>query len=180
MYISTSKKSYCRFCLSFCGIKIDFDADGIPKKVVGDSDHPVSKGYTCRKGRSLLEFYTKGRLLQPMQFGRTSLSWDQALSCLGSTIKNVIASHGPDAVALYAGTNANLDTAGMWAALGFMYRLKSNNIYTVASIDAINKQVVLENITSGTALGLIPQIDFDHTDCLLMVGSSEYSISAYA
>ena len=172
MYISTTKKSYCRFCLSFCSIKIHFDADGIPKKVFGDSDHPVSKGYTCSKGRSLLEFYSKGRLLQPMQFGITSLSWDQALGRLGQTIKNVIASHGPDAVALYAGTNATLDSTGMWTALGFMYRLKSSNIYTVASIDAINKQVVLENITSGTALGLIPQIDFDHTDCLLLVGSN--------
>lgn len=170
MDTSTTKRSYCRFCLSFCGIKVSFDAQGVPLRVLGDADHPVSKGYTCKKGRSLLEFYSRGRLLQPMQVGNASLSWDQALGSLGQTIKDVVASHGPDAVALYAATNATLDATGMWTALGFMYRLQSSNIYTVASIDAINKQVVLENITSCTALGLIPQIDFDRTDCLLLVG----------
>lgn len=172
MDTSISKRSYCRFCLSFCGVKINFDAHGMALRVLGDSDHPVSKGYTCKKGRSLLEFYSKGRLLQPMQFGSTSMSWDQALGSLGQTIKDIVASHGPDAVALYAGTNATLDATGMWTALGFMYRLQSSNIYSVATIDAINKQVVLENITSCTALGLIPQIDFDRTDCLLLVGSN--------
>ena len=172
MDITTTLPSYCRFCLSFCGVKISFDADGMPLRVLGDSDHPVSKGYTCKKGRNLLEFYSKGRLLKPMQFGNVDLSWDQALSRLGQTIKDVVASHGSDAVALYAGTNATLDATGMWTALGFMYRLQSNNIYTVASIDAINKQFALENITSGAALGLIPQIDFDRTDCLLLVGTN--------
>ncbi|MHB1091320.1 molybdopterin-containing oxidoreductase family protein [Thiobacillus sp.] len=172
MDTSVSKRSYCRFCLSFCGIKINLNAQGVPQRILGDADHPVSRGYTCKKGRSLLEFYSRDRLLQPMQFGGTSLSWDQALVNLGKTIKDVVASHGPDAVALYAGTNATLDATGMWTALGFMYRLQSSNIYTVASIDAINKQVVLENITSYTALNLIPQIDFDQTDCLLLVGAN--------
>ncbi len=169
---STSKRSYCRFCLSFCGIKIDFDAHGVPIGVAGDSDHPVSKGYTCKKGRNLLEFYARGRLLQPMQFGSSSLKWDDAICRLAQTIRDVVASHGPDAVALYAGTNATLDATGIWTALGFMYRLKSSNIYTVASVDAINKQVMLENITSFSALDLIPQIDFEKTDCLLFVGAN--------
>jgi anaerobic selenocysteine-containing dehydrogenase len=172
MDTSVTKNSYCRFCLSFCGIKISFDSQGVPLRVLGDSDHPVSKGYTCKKGRSLLEFYSRGRLLQPTQFGNVNLSWDSALGSLGQKIKEVVASYGPDAVALYAGTNATLDATGMWTALGFMYRLQSNNIYTVASIDAINKQVVLENITSYATLNLIPQIDFDRTDCLLLVGAN--------
>ena len=172
MGISIIKNSYCRFCLSFCGIKVSFDEQGIPLRVFGDSNHPVSKGYSCKKGRSLLEFYSRGRLLQPMQFGKVYMDWNQALASLGQKIKDIVASHGPDAVALYAGTNATLDATGMWTALGFMYRLQSSNIYTVASIDAINKQVVIENITSYAALGLIPQIDFDRTDCLLLVGSN--------
>lgn len=172
MNASATKRSYCRYCLSFCGIKIDFDADDVPIRVLGDPDHPVSKGYTCNKGRSLLKFYSSGRLLHPMRFGSTNLNWDQALGELSQTIRNAVSSHGPDAVALYAGTNATLDATGMWTALGFMYRLQSNNIYTVASVDAINKQVVGENMTSGASAGLIPQIDFDLTDCLLLVGAN--------
>jgi anaerobic selenocysteine-containing dehydrogenase len=168
----TTKYSYCRLCLSFCGIKINFDASGSPIRVLGDADHPVSKGYTCKKGRSLLYFYSQNRLQHPSQFGRARLTWNQSLGNLGQTIKDVLNSHGPDAIALYAGTNATLDATGMWTALGFMYRLQSSSIYTVASVDAINKQVVVENITSYASLSLIPQIDFDRTDCLLLVGSN--------
>ena len=119
--------------MSFCGIKINFDASGVPIKVIGDTDHPISKGYTCKSGRSLLDFYSKGRLLHPMLFGNTRVSWEDALGGLGDTIKDIIVSHGPNAIALYAGTNATLDATGMWTALGFMYRIQSNNIYTVSS-----------------------------------------------
>lgn len=172
MEINHTKRSYCRFCLSFCGIKINFNATGDAIQVLGDTDHPISKGYTCKKGRSLLDFYSKDRLLHPMQFGNSRVSWEDAFSSLGHTIKDIIASHGPDAIALYAGTNATLDATGMWTALGFMYRIQSNNIYTVASVDAINKQLVVESMTSNATLSLIPQIDFDRTDCLLLVGSN--------
>jgi anaerobic selenocysteine-containing dehydrogenase len=166
------KKSYCRFCLSFCGIEVKFDGKGLPQRILGDSENPISKGYTCKKGRSLLSFYSKNRLLQPMQFGTINLSWDKALEDIGQTIKDVVDRHGPDAVALYAGTNAILDATGMWTAIGFMNRLQSNSFYTATSVDAINKQVVLENITSYTSLSLIPQIDFELTDCLLLVGTN--------
>lgn len=172
MEINHTKRSYCRFCLSFCGVKINFNASGDAIQILGDIDHPISKGYTCKKGRSLLDFYSKDRLLYPIQFGNSRVSWEDAFSSLGHTITDIIASHGPDAIALYAGTNATLDATGIWTALGFMYRLQSNNIYTVASVDAINKQLVVESMTSNATLSLIPQIDFDRTDCLLLVGSN--------
>ena len=54
-----TKKSYCRFCLSFCGVEINYDPNGTPIKVSGDSNHPLSKGYTCSKGRNLLAFTLK-------------------------------------------------------------------------------------------------------------------------
>lgn len=167
-----TRKSYCRFCLSFCGIKVEFDSQMQPMRISGDSEHPISKGYTCKKGRSLLDFYAANRLLQPMKFGSETMTWEQAFASLGETIHQVVRNHGPDAVALYTGTNATLDAAGIWTALGFMYRLESKSIYSVTSIDAINKQVVIENLTSYATLGLIPQVDFAGTDCLLIVGAN--------
>lgn len=144
----------------------------VPFRISGDSAHPVSKGYTCKKGRNLLNFYSTDRLFHPMKFGTETMTWEQALTSLGQTIKKVVGNHGPDAVALYTGTNATLDAAGIWTALGFMYRLESKSLYSVTSIDAINKQIVIENITSYATLGLIPQVDFDGTDCLLIVGAN--------
>ena len=151
---------------------MEFDPEIARSRVSGDSTHPVSKGYTCRKGRNLLDFYSRNRLLHPLKFGTETMTWEQALTSLGQTIKNAVGNHGPDAVALYTGTNATLDAAGIWAALGFMYRLDSKSLYSVTSIDAINKQIVIENITSYATLGLIPQVDFDGTDCLLIVGAN--------
>ena len=166
-----TKKSYCRFCLSFCGVEINYDPNGTPIKVSGDSNHPLSKGYTCSKGRNLLSFYSKNRQLYPINHKHKG-GWNQTLISLGEDIGKVVDRYGKDSVALYAGTNAILDATGMWAALGFMYRLGSKSIYTVASIDAINKQILIEQMTSFSTSGLIPQVDFDNTDLLLIVGSN--------
>lgn len=165
------QKSYCRFCLSFCGVIIENDSNGIPIKVIGDNTHPLTKGYTCSKGRNLLSFYSNNRLLFPLKKNRKK-NWSQVLKDLENSIKNAVDKYGKNSVALYAGTNATLDSTGMWAALGFMYRLGSKSIYTVSSIDAINKQILIEQATSFSSSGLIPQVDFDNTDLLLIVGSN--------
>ena len=166
-----TKKSYCRFCLAFCGIEVDFDSNNLPTNLRGDSTHPLSKGYTCKKGRTLLDFYSNNRLLSPLIHGKRC-TWDYAIKSLGGVIDKVVSEYGPDAVALYAGTNAILDATAMWTALGFMYRLESNSIYTVNSIDGINKQIMIEQITSFSSIGLIPQVDFDGTDVLLIIGAN--------
>ncbi|WP_439133307.1 hypothetical protein [Pseudomaricurvus sp.] len=48
----TSNHSHCKICTSQCGIVVDVNA-GQVVKVKGDRDHPLSKGYTCPKGRAL-------------------------------------------------------------------------------------------------------------------------------
>ena len=73
------KKSYCRFCLSFCGVIIEHDSKGIPIKVSGDRAHPLSQGYTCSKGRSLLSFYSNNRLLFPLKDSKKK-KWNQIMS----------------------------------------------------------------------------------------------------
>ena len=77
-----TKKSYCRFCLAFCGIEVDFDANNLPTKVRGDSTHPLSMGYTCKKRRTLLDFYSNNRLLSPLIHGKRC-TWDYAIKSLG-------------------------------------------------------------------------------------------------
>jgi len=165
------QKSYCRFCLSFCGVIIENDSNGIPIKVIGDNTHPLTKGYTCSKGRNLLSFYSNNRLLFPLKKNKKK-NWSQVLQDLEISIKSAVDKYGKNSVALYTGTNAILDSTGIWAALGFMYRLGSKSIYTVSSIDAINKQILIEQATSFSSSGLIPQVDFDNTDLLLIVGSN--------
>ena len=45
------KKVVCTFCASRCGALIQID-EGRITGVQGDSEHPVSRGWTCRRGRA--------------------------------------------------------------------------------------------------------------------------------
>ena len=45
------KKVVCTFCASRCGALLHLD-EGRITKVQGDPEHPVSRGWTCRRGRA--------------------------------------------------------------------------------------------------------------------------------
>lgn len=62
----TERKCYCRICGSGCGIIITLDGQQVVK-VRAVEDHPVSKGYTCHKGRVLgFDHHRVERLEVPM------------------------------------------------------------------------------------------------------------------
>ena len=46
-----TKRTYCKVCMVHCGLEVDVQGDQIVK-VRGDREHPLSKGYTCPKGRA--------------------------------------------------------------------------------------------------------------------------------
>src|ERR1700743_1299594 len=45
------KKTYCRVCMVHCGLVAEVVGEKIIK-ISGDRDHPITKGYTCTKGRA--------------------------------------------------------------------------------------------------------------------------------
>ena len=51
-----TKKTYCRFCHNYCAMEVDI-VDGKPVAVRGDVSDPVFGGYTCIKGRQLVDVY---------------------------------------------------------------------------------------------------------------------------
>ena len=166
------KYSYCRFCLAFCGIKIKYNLSGQIESIVGNEDDPISGGYTCEKGRNIHSYYSNGnRLDTPLVDGK-KVPWEIALNDLSDEIKQYTTEYGPDSIALYCGTASITDAAGIWTALGFMYRINSKMIYTVSTIDAVSKTFVANELTSGTLPGLIPQIDYENTDCVLFIGTN--------
>ena len=46
-----TKQSYCKVCMSHCGLLVDVVDDERIIKVRGDKDH-LTGGYTCPKGRA--------------------------------------------------------------------------------------------------------------------------------
>ena len=85
--------SYCRICAAACGITVTVDGDRVVR-VRGDADHPVSRGYTCSKGRGLAAWHhADARLDQPRLRG-DDVSWDELLDDLGAILRDTVAAHG--------------------------------------------------------------------------------------
>jgi assimilatory nitrate reductase catalytic subunit len=95
----SSVRSTCPYCGVGCGVVADISAEGV--SITGDPQHPANLGRLCSKGSALAETLDHdSRLLHPLIGGKQT-SWDEALDRVADGFKNVIAEHGPDAVAFY-------------------------------------------------------------------------------
>lgn len=141
--------TYCRICPATCGIVVTVEdrADGaIIVKVVGDEDNPLTRGFTCTKGRHI------GDLVHAANRRRTSarraadgelepISAAQAIEEIAARLNDVIAGHGPDAVALFTGTAAAMSSLTLPAARGFWHTVGSRSKYSTMSVDQSAKWV---------------------------------------
>jgi assimilatory nitrate reductase catalytic subunit len=91
----------CPYCGVGCGVEVSIDENKQLSSLQGSSDHPANFGRLCVKGSKLLETNsTNGRLLSPTIHGEKA-TWPQAIDKVASKFSQVIAEHGPDAVAFY-------------------------------------------------------------------------------
>jgi predicted molibdopterin-dependent oxidoreductase YjgC len=76
------KRTYCRVCITACGLVAEVAGDQI-LKVRGDREHPLTKGYTCPKGRATGQVHhLEGAITRPMMRKDGELvevGWDEAL-----------------------------------------------------------------------------------------------------
>jgi assimilatory nitrate reductase catalytic subunit len=90
----------CCYCGVGCGVVVSTLKNGIDS-VKGDASHPANHGRLCTKGAALhLETQAEARLLYPEINGERK-SWDEALDHAAARFGEIIAAHGPDAVAFY-------------------------------------------------------------------------------
>ena len=66
--------TYCRICPATCGLVLDVvdTPDGrLVTKVVGDEEHPLTRGFTCTKGRHIADLaQAPNRLRSSRRFWR--------------------------------------------------------------------------------------------------------------
>ena len=90
----------CCYCGVGCGVVVSTHKNGI-FSVKGDAAHPANHGRLCTKGAALhLSTDAGARLLYPEVNGERT-TWDQALGHAAEKFRQIIAAHGPDAVAFY-------------------------------------------------------------------------------
>lgn len=99
-------RSICCYCGTGCGVVIEHD-DARITGVRGDPEHPANLGRLCSKGSTLhLTSGPAGRALHPelrarREQTRHRVGWDRALDAAADRFADIIARHGPDAVAFY-------------------------------------------------------------------------------
>jgi len=100
------ERSYCPYCGVGCGLKVGLRGASLVK-VKGDPEHPANFGEICAKAAHLVPTTAPaGRLLHPHVRERRGgalkrVSWNRALSYAASRLREIIATHGRDAIAFY-------------------------------------------------------------------------------
>ncbi len=167
-------KTTCAYCGVGCGIEAKAEevspGGEIIVKVRGDEDHPANFGRLCSKGLALGETaISDGRLLKP-SINNADCTWDQALDHVADKFKNIIAEHGPDAVAFYV--SGQLLTEDYYIANKLM-----KGFIGTANIDT-NSRLCMSSSVAGhkRAFGsdTVPGVytDFELSDLVILVGSN--------
>ena len=177
--MSTDTRSTCPYCGVGCGVIIEAE-DGRITGVRGDPEHPANFGRLCTKGSTLhltatAEVTLQTRLLQPMRrAGRgaepTATSWDAALDQAADKFAQVIRDHGPDAVAFYVSGQLLTEDYYVFNKLA-KGLIGTNNIDTNSRL-CMSSAVAGYKQTLGADSPPACYEDFDHAECLFIVGSN--------
>ena len=175
-----------RDCYDSCGIAV-VKVDGRVRKVLGDPDHPVSRGALCGKCAIAYNGAWRDpalRLSQPLKrsgpkgAGRFEpVGWDEALGDIAKRLKKVVAEQGPEAVlhAHYTGTCSLI-------AGGFPERFFNRLGATEAVPDTICNNaghVALDYLYGSSVTGFDPKTAKDSA-CILVWGANPSASAPHA
>lgn len=168
-----TKHTYCRICMVMCGLVVDVAGDQIVK-VRGDRDHPLTRGYTCPKGRATGQVHhLPGAITRPLMRKNGELapvSWDEALDDIAAKLRTIIDTHGPNAVGIYFGSGLGLDSSGYAMEEALYHALGTPPKFTPLTNDGTSK--VMMAGAMGGFYGLNPKTDYDNVEMLIYVGTN--------
>jgi len=166
------EETVCPYCGVGCGISITI-SDGIPKKVAGVKNHPVSRGHLCAKGLAALDILaSKDRLTHPLKKQNGSLeriSWSDAFSEIVSHIKRIIERHGPDAIGFCGGCLCTNEENYLIQKLA--RRIGTNNVESCARL-CHQPSVHALKLTVGFGAASTTMSSMKDSKLLLFIGSS--------
>ncbi|RDB56955.1 molybdopterin oxidoreductase [Paraeggerthella hongkongensis] len=130
----------CNACSSKCGFSA-YVVNGRLTKLIGDADHPYAKGKLCARGYGYSQIaYSKDRLTDPLKKNDKgafeAITWDQAYSEIAEKVKGIIASDGPQALAMVQDPRPS----GKYYTKRFMNALGSANVYTHGAACNLSKE----------------------------------------
>lgn len=169
---STELPTRCRICESACGLLATIE-DGVVTKLRPDPDHPLSRGYACRKGPAFASMQNHPeRVLTPKRKtadGWQDASWDEALSEIGQRLAALHAEHGPESVGLFMG-NATVNSLGaLLAGEALRAGAGTTKLYSALTLDNSEMFVVLEQVMGNPMANFVA--DYGNSDLVVLVGT---------
>ena len=168
-----TKYTFCRICEVGCGLKVTVE-DNQVVKIEPDRDHPVTKGYVCRKGLHIHDFmYSPDRILHPMKrvAGKWErITWEQAVSEIGARLNQLIREHGANSIAVNAGSAMAFDFAGAAMVNALVDGIGTKNFYGPGSVDCNNKFVVYQHMLGSPFRLTFP--DLPSMKMLIAIGAN--------
>ena len=170
----TFKRTYCKICMVNCGLVAEVAGDTKILSVKGDRDHPITKGYSCPKGRATGQVHHLDQAItQPLMRKGADLvevSWDEALDDIAARLRAVIDRHGPHAVGMYFGSGLGLDSSGYAMEEAFWQALECGPKFTPLTNDTTAKVMIAGAMTRF--YGVNPKTDYDNCKMVLYVGTN--------
>jgi anaerobic selenocysteine-containing dehydrogenase len=169
--VKTVIPSYCRICPALCGVLVEVSR-GLVVGVKGDRDHPLSRGYTCPKGRLMPEEHNapdrlRSSMRRTSQGAFEAIPSETAVKEIAGRLEGIIAQHGPRSVALYVGTRGYelLQLAG---ATAWLDGIGSPSFYSTYTIDQPGKDLA-RSIHGSWPAGFQ---DVSTSDVVMLVGNN--------
>ena len=168
-------RTLCPYCGVGCGLLVRVDA-GAVARVKGDPAHPANFGDVCAKAVHLPPaLKTDDRLCFPQLRVRRDaplerVPWDLALRVVAERLREIVAVHGPDAVAFYASGQLLTEEYYVAAKLAKGF-LRTNNFDT-------NSRLCMASAAVGYARSLgsdgppAAYADIEEADCFFLIGTN--------
>jgi anaerobic selenocysteine-containing dehydrogenase len=167
-----SQVSYCRICQASCGVLVEVEDDRV-LRVSGDRDNALSGGFTCPKGRRGGEFHHgPRRLLTSMRRcpdgSLSPVGTGDAIAEIAQRLRAIMDKHGPDAVAVFQGTQSTFATLTRPFMQSWMRAIGSHKYFSTMTIDQSAKWIV--PLRMGEYLG--GRQRFEDADVWLLAGTN--------
>ena len=174
--MKTVTRSTCCYCGVGCGVLIEAE-DGRITGVAGDPEHPANFGKLCSKGMALASTAQSdtGRALQPelrttRDAARVPVTWDTALDTVAQRFADIVAQHGPDAVAFYVSGQLLTEDYYVFNKLA-KGLIGTNNIDTNSRL-CMSSAVVAYKMALGADGPPTCYEDLEHAQTVLFAGSN--------
>ncbi|MBX9607782.1 MAG: molybdopterin-dependent oxidoreductase [Gammaproteobacteria bacterium] len=179
MTTSAWHKSACNLCYLNCGLEIEVRGTGQDARITrvrGDADNPRSRGYLCNKAQAVPAYvHHRDRLTTPLRRradgGFDAIDWDTAFSEIGARLREIVARHGGQTLALYGGGGQGNHAGGAFAN-GFLRALGSRNVF-----NALAQEKTGDFWVNGHLFGAQTchtGEDIEHCDLMLVLGANPW------